>query len=481
MEEGKSRVRSVSLLAGNFGKLPPQAVDLEETVLGAILLESKCLPLVVALLHTSDVFYEDVHKMIYEAVLDLHKAIKPIDIATVTAQLKKNGNLDNVGGPFFITQLTNRVASSANIEFHCAIIIEAFLKREAIRIASTMIKEGYEDTSDAFDVIGRGAIELSNLVGKHIGVGEEDTRSIAMRVMGDAIAYSTSKTKKIVTGYRDLDTRIVNLRAGNLIIVAARPGMGKTALALCIANNVVFDQKYPVAFFSLEMGRDELVTRLISLRSGIDSKRIESWKSLAYEEHKKIEAVIEELNNSGLHIEDAGGISITDLRNRAIYLKNKYGIKMIVVDYLQLMKGTGGKGQNREAEISEISRGLKALAKELQLPIIALSQLARETEKRGGDKKPQLIDLRESGAIEQDADQVWFVYRAEYYGKKFDAENNSLSGKAEIIIAKMRNGGLAVVVLNWIARLTKFESEYQAEQKDFPSDTNTITPEEDAF
>lgn len=444
----------------NFlGKVPPQAVDLEEAVLGALMLEKDALTNVIDILKVES-FYKESHKVIFQAILDLFTESQPIDMLTVTSQLRKNGALEVAGGAFYIAELTSRVASASNIEYHARIITEQAIKRDLIRISSEVQKEAFEDTTDVFELLDKMEQSLFEISEKNIRKNYSDMRSI----MRDAIAeLEERKNQKdgltgVPSGFTALDRVTSGWQKSDLVIIAARPAMGKTAFVLSVLRNAAVDHTRPVAIFSLEMSAVQLVNRLISSEAELDSEKIKKG-SLADHEWAQLVHKTAKLSKAPLFVDDTPALSILELRAKARKLKAQHDIQMIVIDYLQLMSGdskSGGPGGNREQEIASISRALKKIAKELSIPVIALSQLSRAVETRGGDKRPQLSDLRESGAIEQDADMVMFLYRPEYYGITQDEDNNSTAGVGEVIIAKHRNGSLDTVKLRFIGRYTKF-------------------------
>ncbi|NHE59712.1 replicative DNA helicase [Cyclobacterium plantarum] len=444
--------------AAALGKLPPQAIDLEEAVLGALMLEKDALTAVVDIL-LPDSFYKDAHKMVYEAILDLFNAGEPIDLLTVTNQLRKNGKLELVGGAYFITELTSRVSSASNIEYHARIITEQAMKRDMIRIASDIQKEAFEDTTDVFELLDKMEQSLFEISENNIKKNYVDMRSI----MREAIIELESKKGQkdgltgVPSGFTALDRVTSGWQKSDLVIIAARPAMGKTAFVLSVLRNAAVDHDRPVAIFSLEMSSIQLVNRLISSEAELDSEKIKKGNLADYEWQQLIHKT-GKLTSAPLFVDDTPALSILELRAKCRRLKAQNDVQLIVVDYLQLMSGDskGNNGGNREQEISSISRALKKIAKELSVPVIALSQLSRAVETRGGDKRPQLSDLRESGAIEQDADIVMFLYRPEYYGITEDEDGNSTSGVGEVIIAKHRNGSLENVKLRFIGKYTKF-------------------------
>ena len=441
-----------------LGKVPPQAIELEEAVLGALMLEKDALTSVIDILKVES-FYKEAHKVIFQAILDLFTESQPIDLLTVTTQLRKNGALEVAGGAFYITDLTSKVASAANIEFHARIITEQSIKRELIRISSTIQKDAFEDTTDVFELLDAMEQSLFEISEKNIRKNYATMSSI----MRDAIAeLEVRKNQKdgltgVPSGFTALDRVTSGWQKSDLVIIAARPAMGKTAFVLSVLRNAAVDHNRPVAIFSLEMSSVQLVNRLISSEAELDSDKIKKG-TLADHEWAQLVHKTAKLSKAPLFVDDTPALSILELRAKCRKLKAQHDIQMVVVDYLQLMSGDskGGFGGNREQEIASISRALKKIAKELSIPVIALSQLSRAVETRGGDKRPQLSDLRESGAIEQDADMVMFLYRPEYYGITEDEGGASTAGVGEVIIAKHRNGSLENIKLRFIGRYTKF-------------------------
>ncbi|TND09957.1 MAG: replicative DNA helicase [Bacteroidetes bacterium] len=441
-----------------IGKLPPQATDLEEAVLGALMLEKDALTTVIDILQPRS-FYKESHGRIFSAIQNLFQRSEPIDILTVTNELKRTGELEIVGGAYFISQLTNRVASAANVEFHARIISQKYIQRELIRISTDTIKDAYEDTADVFDLLDSAERNLFSVVEGNIRKNYDKMSTL----IGQAIKQiELAKNQKsgvsgVPSGFTALDRVTSGWQNSDLVILAARPAMGKTAFALTLARNAAVEFTKPIAVFSLEMSSLQLVQRLIASESELSSEKLRKG---ALEEHEfqQLHAKIGRLTEAPIFIDDTPALSVFELRAKARRLKAQHDISMIVIDYLQLMTvgGDSRSSGNREQEISTISRSLKSIAKELNIPVIALSQLSRAVESRGGDKRPQLSDLRESGAIEQDADMVLFIHRPEYYGFTVDAENNSTQGMAEIIIAKHRNGPVGSVNLRFVDRLAKF-------------------------
>ncbi|MBO0936752.1 replicative DNA helicase [Fibrella sp. HMF5335] len=438
-----------------LGKLPPQATDLEEAVLGALMIEKDALSAVVDLLKP-ETFYKEAHQRIYKAILTLFSNSEPIDLLTVTQQLRKTAEIELVGGGGYISELTLRVNSAANIEYHARIITEQALKRGLITMSSEILKDAYEDTTDVFTLLDRTERDLFQLTESNIRKTVADMRSIVSEALKE---METKKNQEGLTGVPSGFTALDRLTSGwqptELVILAARPAMGKTAFVVSALRNAAVDHGKPVAIFSLEMSSVQLVNRLISAEAEIDSEKIRKGQ-LAPHEWQQLHHKIQRLTEAPIFIDDTPALSILELRAKCRRLKAQHDIQMVVIDYLQLMTGDNSKGSNREQEIASISRALKNLAKELNVPVIALSQLSRAVETRGGDKKPQLSDLRESGSIEQDADVVMFLYRPEYYNITQDENGNSTVGVGEVIVAKNRSGSLDTIQLRFINRFTKF-------------------------
>jgi replicative DNA helicase len=395
------------------GRIPPQAVDLEEAVLGAMLIDKKGVDEVIDILQI-EAFYKESHQHIFEAIHHLFETSEPIDLLTVSAQLRKIGTLEKVGGDFYLVQLSKRVSTSAHIEFHARIILQKFIQRSLIKISNEIIESSFKDSIDVFDLLDEAESKLYDVTQGNIKKSSESAQNLVIQAKKriEDIAKKEGLSG-IATGFEKLDALTSGWQPSDLIIVAARPGMGKTALTLSMARNIAVMKQTPVAFFSLEMSSVQLITRLISAETGLSSEKLRTGK-LESHEWEQLNVKVSDLEKAPLFIDDTPSLSIFDLRAKARRLSSQHGIKLIIVDYLQLMTaGSNNKMGNREQEISTISRNLKALAKELDVPVIALSQLSRAVETRGGNKRPILSDLRESGAIEQDADIVSFIYRPE--------------------------------------------------------------------
>lgn len=441
------------------GKIPPQALELEEAVLGAMLIDKKGVDEVIDLIQP-EAFYKAAHQTIFEAIFQLFQDSQPIDLLTVSSELRKKGKLESVGGEFYLVQLSQRVASSAHIEFHARIILQKFIQRSLIKISNEIIESAYKESTDVFDLLDEAESKLYDVTQGNIKKSSETAQNLVLEAKKKIEEISKRDgLSGVSTGFEKLDKLTSGWQPSDLIIIAARPGMGKTALTLSMARNIAVGKQIPVAFFSLEMSSVQLITRLISSETGLSSEKLRTGK-LADHEWQQLNVKVTDLEKAPLFIDDTPSLSIFDLRAKARRLSSQHGIKLIVVDYLQLMTaGASSKTGNREQEISTISRNLKALAKELNIPVIALSQLSRAVETRGGTKRPMLSDLRESGAIEQDADIVSFIYRPEYYNidEWDDDERTPSEGQAEFIVAKHRNGGLDNIRLKFVGHLGKFE------------------------
>ena len=438
-----------------YGKLPPQAIEVEEAVLGALMLERDAYVTIADIIDTNS-FYKDEHQKIFEAIKHLSMHEKPVDLLMVTQELKDREHLDLIGGPGFITQLTRRIASAAHIEFHARIIAQKYIQRQLITVSSEIQVKAYDDTIDVDDLIDFSETSLFRVAESNIKKETVPIKPVLKEAI-EAIEHARNRPDGLIgcpSGFTALDRITSGWQKTDLIILAARPSMGKTAFVLSMARNMAVDHRKPVAFFSLEMSAQQLVTRLISSETELGGQKIKTGRLEDWEwEH--LNRKISSLDKAPMFIDDTPALSIFEFRAKCRRLKMQHDIQAVIVDYLQLMTaGTDSRG-SREQEVSMISRSLKAIAKELDIPILALSQLNRSVESREG-KRPQLSDLRESGAIEQDADIVAFIHRPEYYGITEDESGNSLLGVAEIIIAKHRNGAVGDVHLSFRKELAKF-------------------------
>ena len=443
-----------------YGHLQPQAPELEEAVLGALMIERDAYSLVSEILRPES-FYDVRHQLIYKAISTLAMQQQPVDILTVVEQLKKTGELDEVGGPFYITQLSGKVASSAHIEYHARIIAQKFLARELITFTSNIQTKAFDATQDV-DVL------MQEAEGKLFEISQQNMKKDYTQInpvikeaydMLQKAAARTDGLSGLPSGFHQLDKMTSGWQNSDLVIIAARPAMGKTAFVLSMAKNIAVDQKVPVALFSLEMSNVQLVNRLIVNVCEISGEKIRSGQLAPYE-WGQLDYKIKDLYDAPLYVDDTPSLSVFELRTKARRLVREHGVKVIIIDYLQLMNANGMSFGSRQEEVSTISRSLKGLAKELNIPIIALSQLNRGVENREGvdGKRPQLSDLRESGAIEQDADMVCFIHRPEYYKIYQDEKGNDLHGMAEIIIAKHRNGAVGDVLLRFRSEFARFQN-----------------------
>ena len=440
-----------------YGKVMPQAMELEEAVLGAIMLDREAMSSVTEFLKP-ETFYLKAHQEIYSTMESLYNYQKPIDILTVREALNKAEKIEEVGGISFLVGLTEKVASAANIEYHARILTQKYIQRELIRISTDTIQDSFDDTKDVLELLDEAESKLFDITDKNLNTGFQKISSLAPQVLDDIdeISKRPDGLTGVTTGFDGLDKLTNGWQKSDLIIIAARPGMGKTAFTLSIGKNAAEEGK-GVAMFSLEMGAKQLTQRLISMDAELNSSKLRSGK-LEDSDWPMLHKAVEKLSTLPIYIDDTPAINIFELRAKVRRLKQNHNIELVVIDYLQLMSaGPKSKGGNREQEISAISRALKGLAKEMNVPVIALSQLSRAVESRSGDKRPMLSDLRESGAIEQDADIVTFIYRPGYYGFNEDDPAGNL---AEIIVAKHRNGSLDTVKLSFLQDYVKF-AEYQ--------------------
>ncbi|WP_088322904.1 replicative DNA helicase [Polaribacter tangerinus] len=456
------------------GKIPPQAVELEEAVLGAMMIDKKGIDDVIDIL-SADAFYDQKHQEVYAAIFELFQNSEPIDLLTVSNLLKKNGKLDFVGGDFFLIRLTQKVASSAHIEFHARIILQKYIQRKLISISSEIIENAYDDGTDVFDLLDDAEGKLFEVTQGNLKKSSEDAGSLVKQALRKIQEIGNKEGMSgLATGFTKLDALTSGWQPSDLVIIAARPGMGKTAFVISMAKNMAIDFGHGVAVFSLEMSSVQLITRMISSETGLTSEKLRKG-NLEPHEWEQLNVKVKRLSDAPIFIDDTPSLSIFDLRAKARRLVSQHNVKIIVIDYLQLMTAGGKAGGNREQEISMISRNLKALAKELSVPVIALSQLSRAVETRGGSKRPLLSDLRESGAIEQDADIVSFIFRPEYYGMTEwdDDEHTPCEGQGEFIVAKHRNGGLDNIRLKFTGHLAKFSDLEEGFSSEFQSSMNT--------
>ena len=441
-------------------KIQPQDKEIEDAVLGALMLERDAYAIVCDLLRPES-FYDPGNQKIYAAINKLGVMQQPIDMLTVTQQLRADGALDDVGGPVRISELTSNVASAAHIEYHARIVAQKFLARRLISFCSEIEKKSFDESYDIDDLLQEAEGKLFEISQGNLKKDFTQIDPVINSAMEqiEAAGKRESGLSGLQTGFHNLDKLTSGWQNSDLIIIAARPAMGKTAFVLSMAKNMAVDYNTPVAIFSLEMSNLQLVNRLISNVCEIEGEKIKSGR-LSRQEWEQLNSRVRSLFSAPLYVDDSPSLSILELRTKARRLVKEHGVKIIIIDYLQLMNATGMKFGSREQEVSMISRSLKQLAKELNIPVIALSQLSRKVEERNdGNKRPQLSDLRESGAIEQDADIVCFIHRPEYYTRSTtDAENRDIRGMAECIVAKHRSGSVDDIEMTFVARFARFQN-----------------------
>ena len=450
------------------GKVAPQTPEMEIAVLGAILIDKDAFGLVNELLNVES-FYSEAHQIIYSSIGELFKSSDPIDALNVIRNLRKSGLIQKAGGSKYIASLSSKISSAANIEYHAMAVSQSAIKREMIKVAGEILEEGYANNFDIFDLLNKTEQSFFGISEKNIKKNYLDANTI-MRNTIDELEHKKQTNVDgltgIASGFNDLDSLTGGWQKTELTIIAARPGMGKTAFVVSSMRNAAVDHDIPVAIFSLEMSATQLMLRMISAEAEIDSEKLRKG-TLQGHEWEQLHHRIDKLSKSNIFIDDTPALSILELRAKCRRLKAQHNIQLVIIDYLQLMTGDDGSGisSSREQEIAAISRSLKNLAKELEVPVLALSQLSRAVETRGGDKRPQLSDLRESGSIEQDADMVMFLYRPEYYKITEDDLGNSTEGIGELIIAKNRAGTTENIRLQFIGKFTKFTNigEYSGE------------------
>ena len=456
---GRNSGALVNLTAG--GRVPPQAVDLEEAVLGALLIDKNALSKIVDILHDG-AFYNEKHQHIFKSVVRLFGENQPVDILTVASDLRKEGLMKQAGGEVYLAQLSQKVSSAAHIEYHARIIIQKHIQRELIRISSEIIESAFDETTDVLELLDSSEQKLFEVAQGNLKRNYESSEALIRQAL-ERIEHISKQEglSGVPSGFSDLDRITSGWQPSDLIILAARPGMGKTAFVLSMARNMAIEHDKKVAIFSLEMSSVQLITRIISSETGLNSEKLRKGDLTDYE-WKNLTSGVVDLEKAKLFIDDTPALSVFDLRAKVRRLASTQGLDVIIIDYLQLMTVGGSKAQgNREQEISTISRSLKSIAKELNVPVIALSQLSRAVETRSTSKRPQLSDLRESGAIEQDADIVSFIYRPQYYQIEEWEDGSPCENEAEIIIAKHRNGSLDDVRLRFIGELAKFANKEQ--------------------
>ena len=450
-------IKNVEAVGLESGKKPPQAIDIEEAVLGALLLEPNSVADVLDIL-IPECFYKEANRKIFKAISALALQHAPIDIFTVAQELKKTDDLEEIGGAYYLSQLSMKIGAAAHLEYHTKVLVQKYIQRELISISYEVQRDSFDDSIPVDDLLDSTQQKIFNLADRNM---KRETQSV-QDVLSEAITELESIQDRedglsgVPSGYTGIDSITYGWQPSDLIIIAARPAMGKTAFVLTMARNMTVDHKVPVAVFSLEMSAVQLVKRLMTSETGLSSDKIRGGKKLEPYEWEQLNVRLNQLSQAPLYIDDTPSLSIYEFRSKARRLVASAGVKLIIIDYLQLMAGPPELKGMREQEVSAISRSLKSIAKELNIPIIALSQLSRAVETRGGAKKPQLSDLRESGAIEQDADIVMFIHRPDYYGM---AEDPSQVGLTDIIIAKHRNGATAEVPMRFRASEVRFVDE----------------------
>lgn len=442
------------------GRLMPQALDFEAAVIGALLIEQEAFSLVCELLQP-DSFYDERHRLIYQAILELNREQQPVDILTVTEHLRASGKLEEAGDPYYIATLSENMASSAHIEYHAKIVAQKHLSRQMIHYSAAIQRGAFDETKDVEDLIEEAEAKLYEISLRNKKKNFQDLDSVIEAAYERLNKAATQKDgmSGLPSGFYDIDAKTSGWQNSDLIIIAARPAMGKTAFVLSMAANMAIERKIPVAMFSLEMDNIQLVNRLISNICEIESGKIRNGQLEPYE-WQQLDTRMNKMFKAPLYLDETANLSVFELRTKARRLVNEYGVKIIIIDYLQLMNASGMNAHSRQEEVSCISRNLKILAKELNIPIIVLSQLNRELEKRTGSegKKPQLSDLRESGAIEQDADMVCFIHRPEVFGLSIDENNIDMKNVGLFIIAKHRNGSLGEIKLKFKGEYTRFSN-----------------------
>ena len=457
METTKSIGRKKQMVDRTFDRIPPQSLEAEMAVLGSMMIDNDCIGKVIEIL-SSDFFYRTVHKKIFTASTNLFEKNEPVDLITLSEELKRQKTLEDVGGTYYLTELAETVASSANIEHHARIVLEKHLLRKLIEESAGIAKDCYEAEEDVYHILDHAEQKIFRLSEKQLRKSFQHIKPIMHKAFDSIEKFHERKgsVTGAATGFTRLDELTSGFQPSELIIIAGRPSMGKTALSLNIARNIAVDSRKPVGFFSLEMSERQLALRLICAEARVDAHSLRTGH-LSEDELQKLSTCAGKLTEAPIYIDDTPGMGILELRAKARRLKKEKDVGIIIVDYLQLMQGPRNV-ESRQQEISMISRSMKNLAKELDVPVLALSQLSRAVETRGGDRRPMLSDLRESGAIEQDADVVLFIYRQEFYKTEEEVKMKQLEGKAEVIIGKQRNGPVGTINLSFVKKWARFEN-----------------------
>lgn len=443
-------------------RVPPNNLEAEQAVIGAILLDPESFSTAAERLTPTD-FYRTSHQVIFEAMAELFEKGEPIDLVTVTTFLANNNKLEVAGGVTYLTDLASSVPTAANIDYYSKIVEEKALLRRLIQTATNIVTQSYTREDEVEDVLDEAERSILEVASRKNVRAFKPIKDVLIDVYDniERLHHAKDDVTGIPTGYRDLDRITSGFQKNDLIIIAARPSMGKTAFALNIAQNVAINTNEIVAIFSLEMGAEQLVQRMLCAEGNIDSQRLRTGK-LEQEDWSKLTMAMGSLSHAGIFIDDSPGIRVADIRSKCRRLKQEHGLGLVIIDYLQLIQGSDRMRENRQQEVSEISRSLKALARELEVPVIALSQLSRSVESRQ-DKRPMMSDLRESGSIEQDADIVGFLYREDYYDQESDNQN------IEIIISKQRNGPTGTIELAFVKEYNKFvDLDYRYSEENIP-------------
>lgn len=435
---------------GALGRIPPQSIEAEQSVIGSMLIDKEVIPVVMEILKPED-FYRPDHKEIYDVIIELFDRAQPIDLITVSERLKLHGKLELVGGLEYLTNIATEVPTTANVKHYAKIVEEKSLLRKLIRASSDIVDLGFDASEEVSFILDKAEQSIFDILQKRSSQGFVPIKDVLVDTFNklEELYNNKGNITGISTGFTDLDFKTSGLHNSDLVLVAARPAMGKTAFALNLAQNAAIHSGVPVALFSLEMSKEQLVNRMLCSEAMVDSNRMKTGK-LEDNDWQKVAKALGPLSEAPIFIDDTPGISITEIRAKCRRLKLEHNLGLVVIDYLQLMQGSKSKSESRQQEISEISRSLKILAKEINVPVITLSQLSRAPEART-DHRPILSDLRESGAIEQDADIVMFLYRDDYYNP--DTEKKNI---AELIIAKHRSGSTGTIELVWLGQYTKF-------------------------